>query len=187
MKWTPEFHDYKSVLPENAKLVLDEANKNLEATEADADKLSATSIYILGVLIAVLSTCAGFLIKSLDTPQDAAGVAFQAIKMHKRLSAVYAVAFVYVGILTLRLIHGAFRARELEHCGNSPENLVRKEYMRLTHSELLLLEACSYRDRIHKNAKRNEDTGRAINAALKGLGWAPAVCVLAWLALAILL
>ena len=88
---------------------------------------------------------------------------------------VYCVLFAYLGIIGFRLLSGAFRAREIEHAGNTPENLVHSEYMLLKPASLVLLEACSYRDRITKNSERNERTGYAINTAIRWLCVAPLI------------
>ena len=65
MKWIPEFQDYDSVSDENAKLVLSEAEKCLAGTVADSERLTTSALYVLGVIMAVLSACAGLIVKTV--------------------------------------------------------------------------------------------------------------------------
>ena len=168
MKWIPSFQAYDSVSVDNARLVLSEAEKNLTSTVADAESLTRTAIYVLGVMILILSGCAGLLVKVVDWQLPIE-------KQSWHLIAAHGAVFIYVFLTVLRLLDGAFKARGIEHIGNTPESLMKAEYLNQSHSALLLLEASSCRDRILKNANRNKETGIAINIAIRWLCVTPLV------------
>ncbi|MBA3386974.1 MAG: hypothetical protein H0T95_10215 [Chthoniobacterales bacterium] len=175
MSWPPDFDELGEVTEANARLILEEAKAFLSATVGDAEQLTRNSLYVLGAILALLSALAGLIARGINlhvslTQQD------------WRQLTVYGVLFGFVALTGFRLLQGAFQSRDIEHVGNAPENLVRKEYVSLPHGTLLLLEACSYRERIQRNVARNIDTGVAINTAIKWLCATPlifAACSLA--------
>ena len=61
----------------------------------------------------------------------------------------------------------ALSSKELEHGGNTPNNLATHELFQLDTRLIKFSEALSYQDRIEKNHRRNEQIGVTINRGIK--------------------
>jgi hypothetical protein len=76
----------------------------------------------------------------------------------------------------------ALSSKELEHGGNTPNNLATQELFQLDTRLIKFSEALSYQDRIEKNHRRNEQIGVTINRGIKLACAAPLICLVLVLA-----
>jgi hypothetical protein len=148
--------DSDLITEDKVDFVLAEAKEQLNATVSDAEALTKTGVYLLGGLLTVITALVG-----LTSAQFSAGKSFS----DQRWGLI--VTTLYVLLDAAMVMWMALSTKELEHGGNTPENLATQELFQLETRLLKFSEALSYEGRIEKNHRRNERIGVAINRGIK--------------------
>ena len=167
--------DSDLITDDKVDFLLAEAKEQLTATVADAEALTKSGGYLLGGLLTVITALVGLTgaqfngAKSLS--QQRWGIIVPLL-----LTTLYAAADAAMIMWT------ALSSKELEHGGNTPNNLATQELFQLDTRLIKFSEALSYQDRIDKNHRRNEQIGITINRGIKLACAAPLIYLLLVLA-----
>src|SRR6266436_1584839 len=152
--------DSDLITEDKVDFVLAEAKEQLNATVSDAEALTKTGVYLLGGLLTVITGLVG-----LTSAQFSAGRSFS--EQRWGLIVPLIITILYASLDAAMIMWTALSTKELEHGGNTPENLATHELFQLETRLLKFSEALSYEGRIEKNHRRNERIGVAINRGIK--------------------
>jgi len=155
-----EITDSDLITDEKADFLLSEAKEQLIATVADAEALTKTGVYLLGGLLTIISALVG-----VTAAQFGTGKALTEQKWEVILPLV--ATTLYAVTDAAMIMWSALSTKELEHGGNTPENLATQELFELETRLIKFSEAMSYQARIDKNHARNEEIGVTINRGIK--------------------
>lgn len=155
-----EITDSDLITDEKADFLLSEAKEQLIATVADAEALTKTGVYLLGGLLTIISALVG-----VTAAQFGTGKALTEQKWEVILPLV--ATTLYAVTDAAMIMWSALSTKELEHGGNTPENLATQELFELETRLIKFSEAMSYQARIDKNHARNEEIGITINRGIK--------------------
>jgi hypothetical protein len=155
-----EITDSDLITEEKVDFVLAEAKEQLKATEADAESLTKSGVYLLGGLFTIITA-----LVSITTAQFN-GTKSPAEQKWGIIVPLLATTL-YAAFDAAMVMWSALSSKELEHGGNTPNNLATREMFQLETRLLKFSEALSYQGRIEKNHRRNEKIGETINRGIK--------------------
>ena len=163
--------DSDLITDEKVDFVLSEAKEQLAATVADAEALTKSGVYLLGGLLRVMT--------ALDGVPSAQFVGAKSLSEQRWGVIIPLLATtLYSAADAAMIMWSALSSKELEHGGNTPNNLATQELFQLETRLLKFSEALSYQDRIEKNHRRNEQIGITINRGIKMACAAPLIYLL---------
>jgi len=155
-----EILDSDLITEDKADFLLSQAQEQLVATVADAEALAKTGVYLLGGLLTVITALVG-----VTAAQFSSGRTLTDQKWGMIVPLL--IITVYAAVDAAMIMWSALSSKELEHGGNTPNNLATQELFELETRLIKYSAAMSYQIRIDKNHSRNERIGRTINRGIK--------------------
>jgi hypothetical protein len=163
------------LIKDKVDFLLSEAKEQLNATVADAEALTKSGIYLLGGLLTVITALVGVIAAQFNGTKSFSEQRW-GIMLPLLVTTLYTFADAAMIMWT------ALSSKDLEHGGNTPNNLATQELFQLEARLIKFSEALSYQERIDKNHQRNEEIGITINRGIKLACAAPLIYLVLLLA-----
>jgi hypothetical protein len=169
--------DSDLITEDKVDFLLSEAKEQLNATVADAEALTKSGIYLLGGLLTVITALVGVIAAQFNGTKSFSEQRWE-IMLPLLVTTLYTFADAAMIMWT------ALSSKDLEHGGNTPNNLATQELFQLEAEARLIKfsEALSYQERIDQNHQRNEEIGITINRGIKLACAAPLIYLVLLLA-----
>jgi hypothetical protein len=152
--------DSDLITEDKADFLLSEAKEQLIATVADAESLTKSGVYLLGGLLTIITALVGVTSAQFNGAKSLSEQKWGVI-------IPLLVTTLYAAVDAAMIMWSALSSKELEHGGNTPNNLATQELFQLDVRLIKFSEALSYQERIDKNHRRNEQIGITINRGIK--------------------